>query len=58
MNQNVEFKHTARALLGAISTALINNVGGPIETSGIVEVTKQWMSRLNRLLLGISDYKF
>jgi hypothetical protein len=58
MNQNREFKHTARALLGAISIVVINNVAGPTETSGILEVTKQWMSRLNRFLLGISDYKF
>jgi hypothetical protein len=57
-NQNGEFKHTARALLGAMSIVMINNVVGPIETSGILEVTKQWMSRLNRFLVGISDYKF
>jgi hypothetical protein len=37
---------------------IINNVAGPTETSGILEVAKQWMSRLDRFLVGISDYKF
>lgn len=58
MNENGDVKHAARALLSAISIFVINNVAGPTETSGVLEVAKQWMSRLNRFLLEISDYKF
>jgi hypothetical protein len=48
----------ARALLSAISIVIINSVAGPIETHGILEVARQWMSGLNLFLLRMSDYKF